>query len=85
MSKAKLAILERLFVHELTAEHPLQNFRLSKAWRELVDDGMIKCVEYKIGPVTCQGWALSVRGHITYCESCGDSKAPARAPEHHLS
>ncbi len=71
MRKKQLAILEKLFSHEITGEFPLQNFRPSKDWRALEDDGMIRGVQFKIGIVTCQGWELTQRGHITYCESCG--------------
>ena len=62
MKKAQLKILERLFSHEITGEYPLQ--------KALVEDEMIRPVQYKIGLVTCQGWELTQRGHITYCESC---------------
>lgn len=70
MTKPKMKVLERLFSHEFTGEFPLQNFRPSKHWKALEEEGMLHAVQYRIGPVTCQGWELTPLGHMTYCQSC---------------
>ena len=74
MTKAKLQVLERLFSHEITEKHPLQNFRPSKHWRALIDEGMVQEVEYRIGFVICRGYTLTPLGCMTYCQTCDDEE-----------
>lgn len=56
--------------------------RDSKAVRQLVEEGMIREAEERIGrlgerlPMTVKGYVLTPLGHMTYCQSCDQQETP---------
>jgi hypothetical protein len=74
MTKAELKLLERVFAKEITG-NILQS--KNKRYRALEDRGYVKKIKLKTlvfcsgwMPLIIKGWALTIRGHIAYCESC---------------
>ena len=78
MTKKELAALEKVFSTEIGGRLPFQS--RAKIYEKLLEDGMVERVTAIIGggwpEVTVRGYALTLRGHIAYCESCRDAEEP---------
>jgi len=71
MTKAKLAVLEKIFTAEMEDRLPAQ--LKSKHLAELITDGYVEEMELILGgrfPVSIKGYELSHFGRMTYCASC---------------
>lgn len=77
VTRAQLKVLERLFADEINEKFPSQ-FK-SKHLAVLESEGYVRQVETTLPgrfPVKVKGWALTVKGHFTYCQSCADEPDP---------
>lgn len=71
MTLTDFKLLERIFCAEIEDRLPAQ--LKSKHLPRLEAEGLIQPCERTFGgrfPVTCKGWALTLRGNMAYCHEC---------------
>lgn len=83
LNKAELKVLERIFASEVKMAMSDKGYLpvqlRSKHLRQLQARGYVESVKVTLKgypPCTVEGWALTHRGNLAYCESCKDVKLP---------
>ena len=85
MTKAELAMLEKLYAAEIEAAlsgHELRGIVQSKSklLPKLETDGYVRRVEKHVrdrfGGFTVSGWELTLAGNAAYCLTCSDDGEP---------